>query len=453
MPSIYIPTYRRGEASEGRKLWADLRICLLSIEAYALDYVDEVVVAWDGPWEPDDMPTDPKFRYLKRPEGMNQIEAFTYCIEQCKTDELIQMNDDIVLHPEAIKELLEDVATINRSNPGIKIGLVGMRSNYVLGKQNIRHLNGGVLSANGMWISTESDIIESNDFIIPFVAYFTREAWNAVNGMALDLVMYSDLVLSFDMKQKGYRHFISRSYAHHIGQRGTNAEQESYASMDQKSLEWLFEHRPDFLRAYLAERSLNPENIPSLKDKVRVDLLLRQSPPLTPEAHELEARIKQARDTDHSLEEMFYAMSDVQLNETLNQLVLIDPVLCEFAMNTIWNMNRSQPNLLALAIRVGPLFTIERALEWSVRLRTAGLDEGCPLVGIAFDPSREASECVEAAAILHTAFKDERAINAIKFSAFAVPEEEIDQTQKTVEEYAPDLVDTFKAATQLHKGR
>lgn len=61
--------------------------------------------------------------------------------------------------------------------------------------------------------------------------------------------------------------------------------------------------------------------------------------------------------------------------------------------------------------------SVERALQWSARLREAGLVAACPLVGMAADPGRLPSERIRAAATVSRAFQDRRANRLIQDAA------------------------------------
>ncbi len=74
-------------------------------------------------------------------------------------------------------------------------------------------------------------------------------------------------------------------------------------------------------------------------------------------------------------------------------------------------------DLLATAATVAPTLGIERALVWSSRLRTRGLESACPLVTIALDGERLNVERARAAAAGYQLFGDERLASA--FSAVA----------------------------------
>ena len=56
-------------------------------------------------------------------------------------------------------------------------------------------------------------------------------------------------------------------------------------------------------------------------------------------------------------------------------------------------------SVFALAVRVTPQLSVERAAEWSVRMRQAGLEEHCPLIAMSNDMARDFLERLQAAGL------------------------------------------------------
>jgi hypothetical protein len=249
--AIVIPAYRRGTVSDGRKLWGDLRVALHSIEAYA-DGVDEVVVAWDGPWAPDGMPDDPRIRLLERPPGLDCADGWGWGIEQAQADEIIMMPDDAVLHPDTTRLLLEDVTMIRTQLPDARLGLLGCRSNFVSGAQNVRSPNGSERDDPMACDFGSEHQILATDFIFPVTAWFEKRMWQQI-GWAPGLLWYSDMLWSYDLRRAGYSHFISRAYVHHIGMRGTTQAGETREQLDADGRAYLRQHRPDFYELLFEE--------------------------------------------------------------------------------------------------------------------------------------------------------------------------------------------------------
>lgn len=262
MPSMYLFTRRRGTPEDGRAVWADLRVCLTSIEAYGLDYLDEVIVAWDGPWAPDGMPEHPKFRYLERPPELNQPQAANWAIQQTDATELVQMSDDVVLHPDTMRFLFEDIASIRQQAPHLKVGIVGPRSNWVCDQQNVRASNGGQLIGNGTFYSTESEVIQT-DRIYTLMCYYPREAYEQAGRFPDDLVYFGDMLFSYDLERLGYSHFVSRAYVHHVGFRGSRNTGDNELKLWNEGIAWLAANKPDFLRTWVQRGYLPREGVPA----------------------------------------------------------------------------------------------------------------------------------------------------------------------------------------------
>lgn len=255
---MILPTYRTGAVADGRKVWADLRVCLHAVEAYALDHVDEVVVAWDGPFAPDGMPQHDKIRYLERPKGLDMADAYTWAIEQTEADELIQFGDDVILHPDTIRVLREDVAAIERQRSDLKVGMVGVRSDFIHGPQNIRWSNGGTLHPLAMAFDTESNILLTEK-VITVTCWYRRSTWEEVGRFPKGLHQFGDILFSYDLRQRGYSLFVSRAYVHHVGLLGTRAYGGNEQSWYEDALAWTKANRPDFLPWLVQNGYVSPE--------------------------------------------------------------------------------------------------------------------------------------------------------------------------------------------------
>lgn len=122
-------------------------------------------------------------------------------------DEVLVCNDDIVFTPHTYETLSQDISIIRRQVD--KVGWVSCRSDYARGYQNIRVGNG---SMNFFKFESEETIIET-DIIAPICAYISKDAW--VDFPSIN--WYSDDIQCLDIAAKGYRHFVSRAYVHHVG--------------------------------------------------------------------------------------------------------------------------------------------------------------------------------------------------------------------------------------------
>jgi hypothetical protein len=131
---------------------------------------------------------------ISRNRGSNFGEAYNIAVNEAfkQHDEIIVANDDIVLTPSSYSWLLEDVAHLKRFN---QLGWVVARSDEV------RPLQQG-----------KGDVFEV-PVVSPLFGYISKQAW--VDFPPIN--WYSDDIQCIDISAKGYRHFVSRSYVHHVG--------------------------------------------------------------------------------------------------------------------------------------------------------------------------------------------------------------------------------------------
>jgi hypothetical protein len=166
-------------------------------------------------------------------------EAYNFAVNYAfrSHNSLVIANDDIVLNPYSWKTLMQDVDSL----PSEDLGWVAARSDYARGWQNIRYQH--EFDNNGSLTHQSENMVLATPVIAPIFAFINKNAW--INFPPIN--WYSDDVQCFDMSQRGFKHYISRSYVHHIGSQsvGTDFEQ-----CNLEALDWCRQHRPDFMSAW-----------------------------------------------------------------------------------------------------------------------------------------------------------------------------------------------------------
>jgi len=159
---------------------------------------------------------------VSRNRGSNFGEAYNIAVNEAflRFDRIIVANDDIVLHPTSYAKLLEDVKHLERFN---KLGWVIAKSDSVRPSQDIRYHNMG-------------DVYEVAT-VSPLFGYISKEAW--VDFPPIN--WYSDDIQAIDMRGKGYRHFVSRAYIHHVGS-STIGQDNQKNHLESQS--WIKQNRP-----------------------------------------------------------------------------------------------------------------------------------------------------------------------------------------------------------------
>jgi hypothetical protein len=161
-------------------------------------------------------------------------------IEETDDEELLFLNDDTVLTPTTIKLLQEDIQLIRKE--GVKVGAIGLRSNFSAGFQNIRRrLPSDPEDLPGLkWPSEDQIIFTPQIFASAF--WIERKTLLDIPQDWTRLEWYGDNLLSYDLTQAGYQNAISRSYIHHVGSQSNN----DYEKLDREGRGWLQKNRPDF---------------------------------------------------------------------------------------------------------------------------------------------------------------------------------------------------------------
>ena len=156
---------------------------------------------------------------ISRNRGSNFGEAYNIAVNEAfkQHDEIIVANDDIVLTPSSYSWLLEDVAHLKRFN---QLGWVAARSDEV---RPLQQGKGGIFEV---------------PVVSPLFGYISKQAW--VDFPPIN--WYSDDTQCIDISAKGYRHFVSRSYVHHVGSQ-TIGQDNRKSHLEAEP--WIRENRPN----------------------------------------------------------------------------------------------------------------------------------------------------------------------------------------------------------------
>jgi GT2 family glycosyltransferase len=141
-------------------------------------------------------------------------------------DEIIVSNDDVVLTPDTMRILLEDVERLKQTE---KLGFVATRADAIRPAQNICNNDGSQILA----VYTVS----------PVFAWLSKEAFKQAQFPPIN--WYGDDVMCLDLHTAGFRNFVSRAYVHHAG--STTIGHDNQKNHD-AAAPWVRKHRPDYAR-------------------------------------------------------------------------------------------------------------------------------------------------------------------------------------------------------------
>ena len=151
-------------------------------------------------------------------------------------DSIVICNDDIVFTPTTWETLENDKNILKKHN--VKLGYLSCRTDYARGFQNIRAKATEHSELSGIKYSDENRIL-TTPVISPICAYIEKKAW--IDFMPINF--FSDDIQCYDMEQKGFKHFISSSYVHHVGSQSLAEYPQEY----KKAVTWIENNRPDFI--------------------------------------------------------------------------------------------------------------------------------------------------------------------------------------------------------------
>lgn len=199
--------------------WSDLDLAVRSLRHYS-DCT--VVVAWQGPTEPD----VPAHLVVRQPDDCSTFgAAYDFAVATTDATMLIVCNDDIVVCPDTVRMLVEDWGTARERGP---VGFVAARADYARPSQR---------SAG------PSDIIEPAAAVSPICALVEAAA---LPDRWPDCNWFSDDILCADMAAAGRQSWISRAYVHHLGERTTGSDHRALAA---EGMAWVRQHRPELASA------------------------------------------------------------------------------------------------------------------------------------------------------------------------------------------------------------
>lgn len=196
-----------------------LPVMLASIKHYV---PDDVVVYISAPKDSKFYSTGNQVTVWHENKGTNYGDSYNFVVHKAfqDFDEIIVANDDVVLTPDTYRLLNEDVQGLKTLG---KLGWVAAKADYARPSTN-QHIVGNALIHQGA--------------VAPLFAYISKEAW--IDYPPIN--WFSDDIQCFDMFNKGYRHYASRAYVHHVGS--------STIGMDntknyEEPREWIKQNRPE----------------------------------------------------------------------------------------------------------------------------------------------------------------------------------------------------------------
>jgi hypothetical protein len=146
------------------------------------------------------------------------------------------------------------------------------------------------------------------------------------------------------------------------------------------------------------------------------------------------------------------ALADLVAEEdttgVLGQLINVTPGTAEAFADALWE-RRPGPALLAFAARIAPQAGLERAMEWSARLRAAGVDSRCPVVALARDEEQPPLARVQAACVATAGFADPAGAGLLRLVAPDVPLDQVTAAVVEVATLAPALLRLFIEASAV----
>lgn len=160
-------------------------------------------------------------------DDYNSLMDWVFIQEQC--DAVIISNDDVVITPYTLRMMREDLDFLKKE--GYNVGLLTARTDQARPPQNIKYI--GFSSGN----------IRPSKVVSPIFCYVSREAFDAAKLPPIN--WFGDDVWCLDLVEKGFQHFVSRAYVHHVGSQTIGHDGKALA---EASRVWVQTHRPQYMK-------------------------------------------------------------------------------------------------------------------------------------------------------------------------------------------------------------
>jgi hypothetical protein len=166
-----------------------------------------------------------------------------------------------------------------------------------------------------------------------------------------------------------------------------------------------------------------------------------EADPFAPDVWDAFARL--CAETDFDPAGLVARVPDDRVLEVLASLRASTPAGVDRIAELVWERQQGDPRVLALVPSFAAKLDSMRALEWSARIRAAGMGRLCPLLDRAEDGNVDAPERVRAATLAHASFGDGRARSALTKSVPALADDELTTSLHEVWGIAAMLAEVF----------
>jgi hypothetical protein len=176
-----------------------------------------------------------------------------------------------------------------------------------------------------------------------------------------------------------------------------------------------------------------------------------EADPYCPDVWDAIARL--VAETDFDVEPIVALVPDDRALEVLAALRNSSAEGVSRIAELFWTRNPGDARVLALVPSFAARLDSVEAMQWSARMRAAGMGRTCPLLQRAENTRVPATERARAAALAHASFGDRRARDLLERAAAAISDGDIVSTLLEVWTIAPAFADSVvvAAATTPHR--
>jgi len=173
--------------------------------------------------------------------------------------------------------------------------------------------------------------------------------------------------------------------------------------------------------------------------------------PYSPDVWDAFARM--CAETDFDPAPAVAALPDDRMLEVLVAIRASEPNGASRIAELIWERAPGDARVLAVVPSFAARLDSVDAVQWSARMRSAGMGRTCPLLARADDVNVPARERIRAAALAYASFGDTRARESLELAVRALDESDLDDILGEVWTLAPALADSVVVAAATSSRR
>jgi tetratricopeptide (TPR) repeat protein len=158
----------------------------------------------------------------------------------------------------------------------------------------------------------------------------------------------------------------------------------------------------------------------------------------------LDASVKVLDGVGSDVSELAKLIPPAAVRPVLYATRTVEPALAESVVEALWERFPGDPQLFGVVFWLADQLPLNRAIEWSGRLREQGLAKYCPLLAAATSTNRSAAERALAAAAALELYGDQAALDPLSEALDQIPDDQTDAALEELQALAPGVTSAIE---------